>query len=407
MTSFSRLLPRAPALVLTLAFGLIPALAPLVPLSVVPVCAIATGLLAVLNGWRLPRPSVAPAVILGGLVLWGFISTAWSLDAAAALSKAGGLLGALIVWSVFSDAVHRLPPPDRGLVRGGLVAGMTVGVILLTGEFASGGRLFAALSDGQDAEPIQNPLQFLNRGAAIIALLAPTTLVSLHATGRRWLAAAAAVGLFLLLFFLDKQTLRLALAAAVLAALAAALARRATTMGLAILLAAIVMAMPTAIERLPSAERVWTDYRWVPTSLNHRILIWKFTLDHVRERPLTGWGLQSSRFLPGGDQDVPLERSWSDGRIEPVVWRRMPLHPHNVPLQIWAELGGVGAVLTAILAAVAARATAFMRRPERIAAAATLGMVAVVSCSSFGAWQSWWLFTQIVAATALSLEDHA
>jgi O-antigen ligase len=67
------------------------------------------------------------------------------------------------------------------------------------------------------------------------------------------------------------------------------------------------------------------------------------------------------------------------------------LHPHNGPLQIWLELGAVGAVAAAAFWGLA---LARLSRPApSLAAAATAACAAVYLLSSvnFGVWQEWWL----------------
>ena len=79
----------------------------------------------------------------------------------------------------------------------------------------------------------------------------------------------------------------------------------------------------------------------------------------------------------------------------------MGMHPHNATLQIWLELGGVGALLAAmsvfalwwtvsVLTDVTARATA----------TAMLLSAFTVANLSFGIWQTWWM---AVLATSAAL----
>ena len=92
------------------------------------------------------------------------------------------------------------------------------------------------------------------------------------------------------------------------------------------------------LERLPGLGEAADDFK---ISAGHRLLIWSFAGDRIAERPLIGWGLDASRAIPGGDDPIRPGESW------------MPLHPHNAALQLWLELGVPGAVLFALLAALA------------------------------------------------------
>ncbi|MFC7608386.1 hypothetical protein [Teichococcus aestuarii] len=81
------------------------------------------------------------------------------------------------------------------------------------------------------------------------------------------------------------------------------------------LLAVAVLAAPlmfsAALPRLPALDAI-------PPSAAHRVLIWEFVLERIGERPLLGWGGESSRSLPGGrDTFTPeaLERFGLGGAV--------------------------------------------------------------------------------------------
>ena len=79
---------------------------------------------------------------------------------------------------------------------------------------------------------------------------------------------------------------------------------------------------------------------------------------------------------------------------------RLPLHPHNLGLQIWLELGAVGAYLIAMVAAAAAWTCAVTKRASRFANAATAATATalfLISSLSFGAWQDWWTAVSALA----------
>src|SRR5262249_1513342 len=85
-------------------------------------------------------------------------------------------------------------------------------------------------------------------------------------------------------------------------------------------------------------------------SLAHRRAIWAFAAARIAERPWLGWGLDSSRDIPGG------HAAYSPGT------EMLPLHPHDAAIQLWLELGVPGMLLGAAFVA------ALMRRLARLAA---------------------------------------
>jgi O-antigen ligase len=100
-------------------------------------------------------------------------------------------------------------------------------------------------------------------------------------------------------------------------------------------------------------------------------------VDWTSEHPLRGWGLDASRaFSPG-----------------------IQLHPHNGPLQVWLELGAVGALIAAAFWWLALSGLARPRANVAAAAAtATAAVYLLFGAVNFGLWQEWWLALGALAA---------
>ncbi len=103
-----------------------------------------------------------------------------------------------------------------------------------------------------------------------------------------------------------------------------------------------------------------------------RLDIWRFVSGEILQNPIKGWGLDASRAWPN---DIPL-------------------HPHDAALQLWLELGALGAALGALFWGWLFTRIAVMVDEDRtMAAAATASAVAylTIGALSFGVWQEWWL----------------
>jgi O-antigen ligase len=115
-----------------------------------------------------------------------------------------------------------------------------------------------------------------------------------------------------------------------------------------------------------------------------RLDIWRYAAERILDRPFLGWGLDASRMFP-----PPIQ-----------------LHPHNGALQIWLELGAVGAGLAALF-----WAWLFGRldraeqadRPMAAAAAATSTAYLIIGALSFGVWQEWWIALGALAAAVCAI----
>lgn len=125
-----------------------------------------------------------------------------------------------------------------------------------------------------------------------------------------------------------------------------------------------------------------------PVSVRHRVGIWSFVGTKIVERPYLGWGLDSSRSIPGG------------GDVGPAgLPENLPLHPHNWSMQITLEFGFVGLIgLLALFAVGLARLLKAMADPPLFLVSVTVVSIGVAGYFSFGLWQTW-----LWAAAGLSI----
>ncbi len=161
---------------------------------------------------------------------------------------------------------------------------------------------------------------------------------------------------------------------------------------LSIVVIASVFAMPLIPRLLPSADTIEKDAPYLPNSVFPRVFIWQSAVGYILEAPFFGKGLDTSRAISSA-KDRVFYSTHSEGKrwVEPI-----PLHPHNAVLQVWLELGAVGAVLLlAILLALVRRIDDIGanddRRFLRAASFGGLFSILAVASVSYGIWQNWWL----------------
>nr|WP_255568584.1 O-antigen ligase family protein [Neoroseomonas alba] len=205
----------------------------------------------------------------------------------------------------------------------------------------------------------------------------------------------------LVLILLPGDTAKIAAVLGLVAAGAAQLAPRAVPRLIGAALGVTILVMPLLVALIPGLplERF-------PQSALHRMLIWDFAAERIAERPILGWGMEASREIPGG-RNQPSAAALDRMRITDPAMRRwfgephvniLPLHPHNGALQLWLELGAVGAAMAALLAWFLGVAAA--RAPSPAAATGALTSAAITAMLSFGAWQAWWVAAMLLAAAA-------
>ena len=361
------------------------------PLALIPMA------LTLMLGWRAGwRPSLPQgAVLVLGLMLagWGAITALWAPEPGRAALLALTLAAMMLLAHGAAGAAQgaRLMP----WIGFGLVFGLGAAFA----DWQSGNALRAAV---RGLKEVPASLVFgLKPAASLMALLLPMG----FALPWPWFARAALLVLGAgVLIVLPGETARLAtiagLAAALLSLAAPRLVPKLVGAGVAILI--LLMPLLVAfIPQIPSAS--------LPPSAVHRLVIWDFAAARIAEKPMTGWGLEASRAMPGGRAQpdaatldrlnitVPAQRAFL---VLPHV-EVMPLHPHNGALQLWLELGGIGALIGAALMLAlgfaAARSAAPAVGTGMLASAAVTGML------SFGLWQAWWVASLLLAMVALVL----
>jgi len=361
-------------------FLYLPVLA-LTPLGVTPLAA-AAGLcafgLAAPGGVAAWRPLRAPALLFAALLAWGLVSALWAVDPQRSLLIAARLAGLFAVGLSLMAAAPAVAAPERLLAWA--AAGLVLALVLAGVQYATLGALTRSFLRHAFNEPRLNQVQ---NGFALLVLPLAATLALRRERAAAVLIAALTVTM---IFLLVGDAERVAFVAGLGAAALAYLSRRWLARFAAIAAAIVISTAPLTFPALIHIEAV---QRWAQAqkqSVEHRLEIWQFASARIAERPLGGWGLDSSRSIPGGTVPTP------EGAPT------LPLHPHNVTLQIWLELGLPGAALFAVFIVRLWLALGAAPWPPLYAAAAAGSLAAAftVSLGSYGLWQEWWIGSEFL-----------
>ncbi len=333
------------------------------------------------------------AALLAALLAWAAVASLWSpnppgslfLVFRLALIFGGGLL--------YLAAYRTLDEAGRERAMTALAWAGPVFVVILGSELLSDGALTRLVRGMAHDEPFN--FNRLNRSSAILAIFAWPYALALW---RKVHGLAALAFLALVLAYLWHVPMLASLVAFLGAGFVflvvyprprpALVALRAVVLiGIVLgppLLAFAVAPVFELTELAPLAKHVPGQER----SIVHRLYIAQFVLEQIAERPLTGWGFDASRDLPGSDV------------IAYKGGTRLPLHPHNAALQIWLELGIPGVLIAAGLVIQLLRGLMGFAPHRRAAAtgAAVFTMYLLVALMSFGIWQNWWVVTAWLAA---------
>ena len=137
----------------------------------------------------------------------------------------------------------------------------------------------------------------------------------------------------------------------------------------------------------------------VPFTLQHRFVIWGYTAEQITKRPLFGVGVGSTQPIDDARPDAEKYRE-VDGTI--FHWRTGS-HPHNIFIQVIYEFGAVGGVLFMALGLAIAWAAARLPNPDAAHNLAAFATAAVMSSSTFGLFELWYVSVLAVVPVLLSM----
>ncbi len=343
---------------------------------------------------RLPWPRGAAVWLAVALGAWGMASAAWAAEPARALTTGLSIAAMALLAGGAARALSATDDATRRALALCLATGLCLGLATAAIDALSGNAIRAAVRGLAEAPAT---LAFgLKPAASVMALLLPLAFALPWPVLPRALLLLGGAGV---LVALPGDTAKLAALLGIAVGAATIAAPRIVPRLVGAGLAAAILAMPLLAAAIPAlpVERL-------PITALHRMVIWDFTEARIAERPVLGWGLEASRTVPGG-RDGASAAQLDRLRVtdaERRAWfalpnvQMLPLHPHNGALQVWLELGGIGALIAAALAWCLGIAAA--RSPCPPASAGALASGAITALLSFGAWQAWWVVAMLAAA---------
>ncbi|MDH3231955.1 MAG: hypothetical protein OEQ29_00390 [Alphaproteobacteria bacterium] len=339
----------------------------------------------------LPPRSLRP--LIGwtlALLSWILFSLLYTLDVTAGLTLflklcAYAACGVALVGITLDHRAAMWRGAGYAHLAGGLAIAAALGV-----DYFSGGAVSTLLfGDGPR-------LGAVNRNTTAIvylALFAWLLCIWLRGYDFTWVAAVPPLLAVVFAWLFGHFAVVLALFIGALVFGCAMLRPRLTGVAIALLCAALVILAPVSGKLLAPGPWLRSAPVLVQFSAYHRLKIWSFAADRIMERPLLGWGIDASRRIPGGDAAIDINRDLGLAtrryETQAVI---MPLHPHNAALQVWLELGIVGALLLAALCGgiPIACTRAAWPRASIAAGLAVFSTAYVLAMLSFSLWQSRW-----------------
>lgn len=329
---------------------------------------------AAVRAWVASAARAPLALAVTALLVWAAISLLWTPAPSNSIVTFLALAGMIATTVLLTTLVPRLRVEAAGLW---LVTGTTAMAALLAVEVWFDSPLRAALGANPDPSRLNRPMAFL------VLLIFPVLAALL--AGRRYVAAlafAALVACAVLPSTAQAASLGLGLGGL---ACAAALARPRIALALVAVTAvagfiAAPFVLPNLLDNLPPG----LETALKGASARERMAIWQGYGREFWQAPLLGAGFGAAEGMTiVGTIALP----WDPRLVERAF---VPGHSHSAFLQVWVELGLVGALAAGL--ALAGVLAAMGGLPRRACASATGCFVAAYAIAyvGHGAWQAWW-----------------
>jgi O-antigen ligase len=240
-----------------------------------------------------------------------------------------------------------------------------------------------------------------NRPALTLLVLAPPLLTALAARKHRALALAVAAFIAAAILQSDSGAAKLGM---LITAAGYAVARWSRRIALGAATAAIVLALalaPVVGDLLQGAIPPRAHEVLATSNSQARVDIWRSFGAAVRYQPWFGAGFGPGASFPESPDLADLDPAYRAFLVAG--------HPHNAALQIWSELGAVGAFLALFVLCLVLRSLSRLPAASFAAGIAVMVAAATVSFVGHGLWQGWWaasIGAAIIAVRMLAREDR-
>ncbi len=378
------------------------------------IAALPVAAVMLLDGQRSLRegPLTALGVVLIIFGIYIAANAGWSADPAEAFGKVLFYWVVLLVGVTSVRGTARLDDRSLGRIGNGLIIGFIAGSAFLLFEVASEQWLKRTITSLVPAlRPAPKHIVVtdgtvtavadyaLNRNFAILVLVLWPVLLLVRDRlegALSWLAGAALLGVSAAGVFMsahETSMLALLFSSATFAGMALA-PRVVRPLIIAGWVAATLLVVPIAMAAYAHGLHQAT---WIPETGRNRIILWNVTAEKVLEAPLLGTGVASTKAL---DEEEAPKAKTLPGHTYPQKTGR---HAHNVFLQTWYELGGIGAALLLVAGLFALRLARRLPASLESYAVATFVAATLIGASSWGMWQTWFMAVFGVSAVTLAL----
>ena len=253
-------------------------------------------------------------------------------------------------------------------------------------------------------------VEIYSRGTAITACLLVPVALGLFRNNSKWFSIAFVLSSLGMIFGLNMEAAKLAIVCGVIIYFVVKWKPKAFWSLIILPILSFFVFPFIFLTPISDRDKCWLNE--VHSSGLHRIMIYQFMTENIKEKPWVGWGMDASRSIPGGStgvQSVECIKS-DESRYILRMGGTKTLHPHNAGIQIWLELGLMGCLflLFSICLLIFRMKEKIISDQGQAVLASTFYSICIIYGISFGLWQSWLMFSMILIASTILLlcSDH-
>lgn len=351
-------------------------IAPKVAAILVPIAAVSCLIIAAI--YRTKPLHVSNLLLLGFLPLMFVVieSASRATDVSLAFTRATHLFLYFTCALALTAGVFRVNNLGKQAILAGAIISLAAGSFILIVDMFLPGGISAILKELYLTKEINEA--WTNRPAVTIVLLFLPAFAWLWRSNKIDAIALLAIVSVGVLGSIS-ETAMLALIVGIVVWILASVMPVITTWIVSVGTIVTIWLMPWSINFLYKLLEQTGLIHWREGTILARLEIWRFVTAFIKERPISGWGLEFIR-----PYKIPVQLSGGEILMS-------PLHPHNAVLQIWLEMGATGALAVSIFLSAILWSILKMDKTAKALCLPVFSAVYVVACVSHGLWQSWWL----------------
>lgn len=325
-------------------------------------------------------------------IIWLLITSLWSpLPITESIFRIVKLIGSIIIGCLFFSTLQKISFLKMKRLAIGMAIGISIASITLF-------TIYGAARIGYSLiEVMPNTIHKLNKSIVFITIISPSTLLILFKNNHTKLLLITSITAAIAILISYILAAKIALLIGMIVFILTYFLPRFSTVFVEISVFFFVLLSPAIITIIPPPV-VSIDWEWLPESSRHRLVIWDISVEKIKERPILGWGFNSSREIFQNS-----EKLGSPSTESIITTLGIPIHSHNVSIQLWMEVGGVGIALTSLFLMRLFWIINRKKMPPLTYACtiSTISSIFIISMVSYGFWEHWWQILLWIPTTFL------